>query len=358
MKEIEKMAVLDQQTKRMQTQLPSNQRIKDCLATNYSISADMLTQLPLGADIHAAVYRAQTKDHSYFVKLKRSCTHQLGISILKLLEKAGIQQIIPPINTTQGGITQQINDFTLIVYPFIEGQDGFGRCLTEKQWITLGKALKQVHEFHLPRDVREQFRQETFSSKWREVVKSLYIHIESEKTRDAVASNFVKFMKDSEPLILQLVDQAEKIGQQIQNQSPQFVLCHSDIHAGNVFIDKNDVLYIVDWDDPILAPKERDLMFIGGGVGSVWNNSNEEKLFYQGYGKTEVDTTVLAYYRLERIVEDIAEYSNELLFTESGDKTKSKMYDHFLAMFEPNGVVDIAFKTAERMDRSLVKGDS
>ena len=30
-------------------------------------------------------------------------------------------------------------------------------------------------------------------------------------------------------------------------------------------------IYIVDWDEPIMAPKERDLMFIGGGVANVWN---------------------------------------------------------------------------------------
>lgn len=32
---------------------------------------------------------------------------------------------------------------------------------------------------------------------------------------------------------------------------------------------------IVDWDEPIMAPKERDLMFIGGGVANVWNDPSE-----------------------------------------------------------------------------------
>jgi spectinomycin phosphotransferase len=158
-------------------------------------------------------------------------------------------------------------------------------------------------------------------------------------------------MKDNKSLILQLVDQAEKLSQQAQAQSPQFVLCHSDIHGGNVFIDKNDTLYIVDWDEPILAPKERDLMFIGEGVANVWNNPHEEQLFYKGYGKTDVNTVILAYYRLERIVEDIALYGNELLLTESDGEGRAKMYGHFIAMFEPNGVVDIAFKTAESASR-------
>ncbi len=106
-------------------------------------------------------------------------------------------------------------------------------------------------------------------------------------------------------------------------------------------------IYIVDWDEPIMAPKERDLMFIGGGVGNVWNKPHEEKLFYKGYGKTEIDSTILAYYRHERIVEDIAEYSQELLLTTARGKDRPEMYRQFTGMFEPQGVVDIAFKTDE-----------
>lgn len=119
----------------------------------------------------------------------------------------------------------------------------------------------------------------------------------------------------------------------------------SDIHGGNVLIAGNGNIYIVDWDDPIIAPKERDLMFIGGGVANVWNKSYEEKLFYKGYGTTEVNLTILAYYRHERIVEDIAEYGNALLLTIAGGEDRQEMCKHFIAMFEPNGVVDIAFKT-------------
>ena len=144
-----------------------------------------------------------------------------------------------------------------------------------------------------------------------------------------------------------MVDRAEQLAQKLQNESPKFVLCHSDIHGGNVLMDENNTIYIVDWDDPIMAPKERDLMFIGGGVANVWNKPHEEALFYKGYGKTEVNKTILAYYRHERIVEDIAVYGQNLLLTTAGGENRSEMYKHFIAMFEPRGVVDIAFKTDE-----------
>lgn len=154
-------------------------------------------------------------------------------------------------------------------------------------------------------------------------------------------------MREHRAEIQRLVNVAESLGQKIQEQSPACVLCHSDIHGGNVLIDKNGAIYIVDWDEPIMAPKERDLMFIGGGVGNVWNNPHEEEFFYKGYGKAEIDRRILAYYRHERIVEDIAEYGQALLLTTAGDENRREMYKQFVDMFELNGVIDIAFKTDE-----------
>ena len=114
-------------------------------------------------------------------------------------------------------------------------------------------------------------------------------------------------MKEHMPTIQRLVDRAEQLGQKAAKINRlNSCLCHSDIHGGNVLMDENDIIYIVDWDEPIMAPKERDLMFIGGGVANVWNKPHEEEFFYKGYGKTEINMTILAYYRHERIVEDIA----------------------------------------------------
>jgi spectinomycin phosphotransferase len=152
-------------------------------------------------------------------------------------------------------------------------------------------------------------------------------------------------MKKHSAIIHRLVDRAEQLCKKVQKQAPEFVLCHSDIHGGNVLMDENDIIYMVDWDDPIMAPKERDLMFIGGGVANVWNKQHEEEFFYKGYGKTEINMTALAYYRHERIVEDIAEYGQQLLLTSVGNQNRIEAYKHFVAQFESKGVVEIAFRT-------------
>jgi spectinomycin phosphotransferase len=206
--------------------------------------------------------------------------------------------------------------------------------------------LRQFHEFNIPLSIKNQIKQESYSSKWREGVRSIYAHIEANPIAgDATTLKLLAFMKKHRLIIQCLVDRAEQLEQKVQEQSSQFVLCHSDIHAGNVLIENDGTIYIVDWEQPIMAPKERDLMFIGGGVANVWNNPGEEELFYKGYGKTEINMTLLAYYRYERIVEDIAIYSQKLLLTMDGGKDRQEMYKQFICLFKPRGVVDIAFKT-------------
>ncbi|HXH54433.1 MAG TPA: phosphotransferase [Gammaproteobacteria bacterium] len=152
---------------------------------------------------------------------------------------------------------------------------------------------------------------------------------------------------------LRLVDRSEHLGQKIQKQSPEFILCHSDLHGGNVLMDRNSTIYIVDWGEPIMAPKERDLMFIGGGVANVWNKPHEEEFFYKGYGKAEINMAIMAYYRYVRIVEDIALYGQQLLLTTIDGQDRIASYKQFVDQFEPHGVVDIAFKTVDYWRKTI-----
>lgn len=92
----------------------------------------------------------------------------------------------------------------------------------------------------------------------------------------------------------------------IQKQPLDYVLCRTDMHGWNLIVDKEDALYIVDWDTFIFATIERDLMFVGFGIwDSCLTAAEEESLFYQGYGQTKTNQDVIAYYRFERIIQDI-----------------------------------------------------
>lgn len=319
--------------------------ILKCLKDHYGLDIATLQLLPIGADLKASLYRAVGHDQiAYFVKIKKGGFQEVSLEIKELLWQAGVREIILPIATLEGKKAELASDFTMIVYPFIPGQNGFSKPLSSEQWEQLGKTLRCVHDLAVPDALQKRIRQENFSSKWRDAVRFFLIHLVVEKETDVIGLMLMEVLKQQQTVIRQLVQRAEKLSQKLRSQSPKFVLCHSDIHAGNILLGDNGAFYIVDWDDPVLAPKERDLMFIGGGVGNVWNKPLEEELFYRGYGVTEVNKELLAYYRCERIVEDIAEYCEELLMGTQGDN-RIQSYQQFVDMFEPNGVIDIAFKT-------------
>jgi spectinomycin phosphotransferase len=283
-----------------------DQKIIEILKTNYAIDARSIQLLPLGADMNAFVYKVDAKDNAYFLKIKNKHHEIINRDVIHLLQSIDIKDLIYPINTIDKQLLTQMNDYNLIVYPFIDGRNGFEQSLTKKQWIELGKTLKKIHTLTLPLSFQNKIVKETFSSKWRDIVKSLDAQIEHDTSENKITVDFKHFYITNQDAIHQLVISAGELCNQIEPESINYVLCHADIHAGNVLIASEESFYIVDWDDPIMAPKERDLMFIGGGVGNVWNGSNEVEYFYEGYGKTTINKTILSYYRHERIIQDIA----------------------------------------------------
>lgn len=327
----------------MKTKSIQDNEIIKLLKSNYNIEIESIQLLQLGADMNASVYKATAKYQSYFVKIKYDIQEETDIDILRLLHDSGLKEIIFPVITSEGKLFRQLEHFKIVVYPFIDGKNGFEQALTKKQWFELGKVFKTIHTLTIPESIKIKLRKETFSTRWRESVKSLYPYINVKSFDNRITGDFKEFFKLKLSLINQLINLAETTSKNIQPDLNQYALCHSDIHAGNILIASDESFYIVDWDSPILAPKERDLMFIGGGVGNVWNSPTDAAYFYEGYGEVNIDKTLLSYYRCERIIEDIAIYGEDLLFPNyHTDESKLINLHHFKAMFEKNGVVDIA----------------
>ena len=86
-------------------------------------------------------------------------------------------------------------------------------------------------------------------------------------------------------------------------------------------------------------------MFIGGGIDEIWKTKREETVFYKGYGEAKIDLTTLAYYRYERIIQDLVAYCEELLLTAEGGADREPAFETFIRNFEPGQTIEIAEKT-------------
>ena len=324
-----------------------DEKIVACLQAEYDLFVVHVAFLPLGADLHAAVYRVVTDDQTpYFLKLKRGAFDEISVALPKFFSDQGLEQIIAPLTTTTGQLWASLDSFKVILYPFVAGRNGYDVEMSDRHWYDFGAALKRIHATVTPPSLIRHIRQETFSPQWREIVTTFLARIEADTFDDPVALELATFLWAKRDKILDLVERADRLAQSLQARSPEFIVCHSDIHAGNILIDAADAFYIVDWDEPILAPKERDLMFIGGGQGFTGHTRQEEEtLFYQGYGQTQINPIALAYYRYERIVEDIGVYCQQLFLTSEGGENREQSLYYLKSNFLPEGTIEIAYKS-------------
>jgi spectinomycin phosphotransferase len=234
----------------------------------------------------------------------------------------------------------------MILYPFVDGKNGFERDLTDPQWVEFGAALKKFHTMEFPRAITRSIQRETFSSRWRDTVKMYLQRIEEEPFQETVAAEMAAFLRSKKVETSTLVQRAEACAHQLLEKPAEFILCHGDIHAWNLLIVDEHIFYMVDWDTLIFAPKERDLMFIGSGLGGNGHSPlDEETLFYQGYGRTQVDAAALAYYRYERIVEDIAVICNQIFMTDEGGEDRRQQFGYLKSNFLPDNTIDIASRS-------------
>ncbi len=318
-----------------------------CLQDEYDLPGVQVTFLPLGADWNTAVYRAVADDGTpYFLKLRGGVFDKISVALPRFLSDQGVEQIIAPQTTRTGQLWASLEPFKVILYPFVEGRDGYEVDLSDRQWSEFGTALRRIHTAEVPPALIRGIRQETYSPQWREIVRTSLERVEDDALDDPIAVELAAFLKVKRDEVLDLVRRAERLVHALQAQAPECVVCHSDVHAGNILIDTNDAFYIVDWDDPILAPKERDLMFIGGAQGFAGHTPQEEEtLFYRGYGQTEIDPIGLAYYRYERIIEDIAVYCQKILSTTVGGADRGQSLEYLRSNWLPNGTIEIAYKS-------------
>jgi spectinomycin phosphotransferase len=100
-----------------------------------------------------------------------------------------------------------------------------------------------------------------------------------------------------------------------QLSNPKTVVCHTDIHGGNLMVGHDGNLYMLDWENAIIAPPEHDLMFFAGEPGFL-------ETFYPIYsrkiGTHHIDLKLLEYCFYRRALEDLADF---ILRVNSGSGT-------------------------------------
>lgn len=326
----------------------SDDAIAGCLHDNYRIQASAITFLPIGYDATAWVFRVESADGTpYFLKTKSVTPDAASLAAPHFLAEIGVPGIVAPLATVSGGLCAPLAaGFTAVLYPFIDGRMGAAGGMLPEQWVHLGQAVRRIHQATPPPALAAQMRREPFAPLKGDLAWSLHEEVARTRYEHPVRQECAAFWMERRAEIEAIFRRAEELGRLAQARQPEIVLCHADIHVWNVLVDRRGRLHIVDWDETILAPRERDLMHQVESARPSGPVDADEALFRQGYGPVEIDPVILAYYRYEWVVQEIAEFGKQVLRSdEGGEITRQDGLRHFRALFAPGDVVESAYRS-------------
>jgi spectinomycin phosphotransferase len=318
--------------------------IAACLDAQYDLRVSEITFLPLGYDLNAAVYKVIAEDETaYFLKIRFGPVRESELLVPWAMAKHGIRNVLAPLQTRSAELWCACDGRSLVLYPFVAGENAMDIGMTDEQWREFGSTLQAIHSSGLAEEFRGRLPVETFALPSAAAVRSILDLAATTEFENASAARFAAFWRENAGRIRQLLARAEELGRQLQSRSFDHVLCHADIHAANILVGGDGQIHLIDWDGPLIAPRERDLLFVVGSVIARVVEPRGEELFFAGYGPADINPQALMYYRYERIAEDLGEIGRSVLLDPNpSDQLRADESRLARSFFAPGGDIDHA----------------
>ena len=319
--------------------------LKAALRSAYGIEASAMAFVP-GYDAHAATYRVDGADDRLFLKVRFDALREATLDVPAALLEAGVPNVLAPIRTQSSALWAPMEGRSIVLYPFVSGSNAMDAGMTEEQWRTFGTTLRAVHDSDLEGRFAGSLPTEAFSSAASASAERMLALAERTSFESVAATRFADLLATQAGRIGAMLMRFEELAGALRERPLGRVLCHADIHAANILVTDDGGIMLVDWDGPMLAPRERDLLFVIGSRIARDVEPHEEAWFFAGYGDVAVDPDALIYYRYERVLEDIAEFASSVLLDDiQAEATRDGQTQLVASFFAPGGILE----TAERV---------
>jgi spectinomycin phosphotransferase len=321
--------------------------LRACLREQYDLVAATLEFLPRGHDYRAGVYRVVSAQGSaHLLKVTSRPLYEASCVVARYLRDQGITAVVAPVPTTSGSLWTTLAEWTVIVYPFLDGETHL-TGMTDEQWKVVGTIFRRIHQVPLPPAGFESLRKETFDPteymRWVRAFETQHLdgrHGDNGPARDLHAS-----WEAHRATIHTGLAFLETLATALRSRTLRYVICHADLHPANLLRDRAGHVFVIDWDEVMLAPKERDFIFV---------REPQAAAFWDGYGQQEIDWIALTYFRWERVIQDLIEEAQQVAFRDDvGEDTRAIAARRFEDTFAAGSNVDAASAAAAHLPGDL-----
>ncbi|MFI6784723.1 phosphotransferase enzyme family protein [Micromonospora sp. NPDC050276] len=334
-------------------------QVADQVWTGFGLRLSTMEQVTYGADQHARLWLAQAADGArYAVKLSGGGT-PAGLVVTAYLAEQGVPGIAAPLRAVDGRLSVDHDGCRLSVVPWVSDQRALDGPMTAAHWRAYGEVLAAVHAAPVTDEL----------SRLLPAGGAAYPSIVA-ATR-AMAARLRDPADLADPLVAELAGvwsaEADRLGFLIreierraldQRDRPgSNVVCHGDPHLGNLLLGADGQVWLIDWDDAVLAPPECDLMFVLGGVLAFAPiTAEQQRAALAGYGTADVDPARLAWFLAVRALDDLSDWTGQALDTDAEAADRSRAARIVRGLVSPVGLVTLADTALRDLGRSRGAG--
>lgn len=295
------------------------------ICREYGLSIEKLSFVPTGWTAYC--YAAECADgERYFLKL----TSDSGLVpfaasdrdfYLPLTHQLCTKRILPniacPVRAIDGRFTVRCGHYVLILFHFIEGRPvGFGR-LPDDMLAQLARMVGILHA-STPQITLANPLLEKFDIACEDALMNSLDTLEGITSADRFGKQELrKLLLSRKEELLRHLDRLKELRTLAQAADKEMVVCHTDLHGGNLMVGDGEQLYILDWENAMIAPPEHDLFFFAG-YDTFWDLllPNYEREF----GPASLDSDVFGFYYYRRNLEDLTDWVVRILHYNTSDE--------------------------------------
>ncbi|SBT41393.1 phosphotransferase enzyme family protein [Micromonospora narathiwatensis] len=321
-----------------------DERLAARVAEDFGLALVSAVPVEFGADPTAELWRAGTVDgHGYAVKLSGGGT-PAGLVVAAELARRGVPGVPAPLVTREGRLSTVHEGRRLTVVPWLSGERAADGGMRPAHWRRYGAVLAAAHAVPLTDELaglpREDHTHAAIAAAVRETDGRLRgVDGSADRWTREVAAHWRAAAADT----ARLLDRVDRLGAELRARPAELVVCHGDPHLGNVLLGPAGEVWLIDWDDAVLAPRERDLMFVlGGGPAWAFDSRLDEAAFRAGYGPMRPDPVRLAYHLGARTLDDLWSWSAEVADAGRSEADRVRALRIVEGLLSPSGLVSLA----------------
>ncbi|MFG3642803.1 phosphotransferase enzyme family protein [Micromonospora sp. NPDC047762] len=312
-----------------------------------------MDEVPHGADLRARLWRGETGDgERYAVKVSGGGT-PAGLIVTAHLAERGVPGVAAQVRTCDGRLYAERDGHRLSVVPWVSDLRALDGPMSEAHWRAYGELLAAVHAVPVTDELERLLP--GGGDAYPSIVAA---------TRD-VAGRLRDQADSGDPLVAELAAvwaaNADRVSTLLRgverlavDRSGPAVVCHGDPHLGNLLLGADGQVWLIDWDDAVLAPPECDLMFVLGGVLAFAPiTAEQQQAVLAGYGRTDVDPLRLAWFLAVRALDDLSDWTRQALDLDVEPADRDRAARIVRGLVSPVGLVTLADAAVRDLDRRL-----